>query len=97
MVFKPSLARGRFLARPWGGVMEKLIEDLNDILEVLNEAKDKGESVFAWYVFNDHTLKVELTIHSIDGSEEEIILTPDSKSVFLVRELVSGMGTINIY
>jgi len=97
LVFKPSLARGRFLARPWGGVMEKLIEDLNDILEVLNETKDKSESVFAWYVFNDHTLKVELSIHSIDGSEEEIVLTPDNKSVFLVRELVSGMGTINIY
>ena len=24
------------------------------------KAKDKSESVFAWYVFNDHTLKVEL-------------------------------------
>ena len=77
--------------------MEKLIEDLNDILEVLNETKEKSESVFAWYVFNDHTLKVELKIHSIDDSVEEIILKPDPKSVFLVRELVSGLGTINIY
>jgi len=51
--------------------MEKLIEDLNDILEVLNEIKDKGESIFAWYVFNDHTLKVELKIQAIDGGTEK--------------------------
>ena len=77
--------------------MEKLIEDLNDILEVLKETQEKSESIFAWYVFNDHTLKVELGIQSIDDSVEEIILKPDPKSVFLVRELISGLGTINIY
>ena len=77
--------------------MEKLIEDLNDILEVLKEVQEKSESIFAWYVFNDHTLKVELGIQSINDSVEEIILKPDPKSVFLVRELISGLGTINIY
>ena len=66
---------------PWGGVMEKLIEDLNDILEVLKETREK-ESIFAWYGLNDHTLKVELGIQSIDDSVEEIILNQTPSQFF---------------
>lgn len=77
--------------------MEKLIEDLNDVIEVIEGTKDKGETVFAWYVFNDHTLKVELTIQSIDKEGEEILLLPDPKSVFFIKEMISGLGTINVY
>ena len=77
--------------------MEKLIEDLSDVLDVIEESKEKGDRIFAWYVFNDHTIKVELTIQSVDKDKEEILLCPDPKSVFFIKEMISGLGTINIY
>jgi hypothetical protein len=77
--------------------MEQLIEDLSDVLGLIEEAKDSGVKVFAWYVFNEHTLKVELTIQDVDKEKEEIILCPEPTSVSYIKEMISGLGSVNIY
>lgn len=75
--------------------MRKEIE--KDTFKVINECIEKKKEAFAWYLFNNHTIKTPVKIDSFNLEKEEIHFSPSPGSVKELSQIIGGIGKINIY
>jgi hypothetical protein len=70
---------------------------LRDISSTITDVIKRDDPVFAFYTFQGHVLKTQITAKKIKKELNQIVFHAQGENLLYLQEMVSGSGKINLY